>query len=127
MQPTIHLDQRDIALTVAEERRLQQHLHRLERRLARYSKAISEVRLAPDVTGRRVQADLHVQVQPSGAGFISRREAGTADEALELAVDDVLRELLERHAVRQHGQPSYGIHGLRLHAISPRQGGPPIL
>jgi hypothetical protein len=114
-------------LTTAEEQCLQQHLHRLERRLARYSQAISEVRLAPDVTRRRVQVDLRVRLRPSGAHLIGHREAGTADEALESAVDDVLRELLERHAVRHHGQPSYGIHGQRLRTVSPRQGGSPIL
>jgi hypothetical protein len=127
MQPKVHLHQQDIMLTTVEEQGIQQQLHRLERKLARYAQAMTDITVAPDSIGDRVQVALCVRLQPSGPPLVSLQEANMADDAMEFAVDDVTRQLFERHSTRHHSRPSYGIPGHSLVAASPRQGGSPIL
>ena len=106
------LETQNMALTADEERRVDRQLQRLERRLTHYSAPVATVMVSAQPAQRRVQVDLRVQLGPLGAHLISHQAAETADQAVALAVDDVLRQEERRRSTLTH-EASYGVPSRR--------------
>jgi len=102
----------DMVLTPVEEQRIERRLDSLERRLSHYPSSNVVIVLRPHPMQRQVQVDLHIHLTPGGAQLISHQAAETADHAVALAIDDVLREQERHHSIRTH-EASYGVPSRR--------------
>lgn len=109
----IELQVEGFALDGAEERRIRRQLAGLEKRLAHRPEPRAALVLEHHAGRREVEADLRVKLGPLGSHLISRRAAGTADQAARLAVEDVERQL-ERQDAAQRGEHTYGVPSRRL-------------
>jgi hypothetical protein len=102
----------DTALTPVEERRIEHDLAGLERRLVRYPAASATLVLRTRQAPRQVEADLQVYLTPGGPHLISHQWATTADQAVALASNDVLRGY-ERYRATVRHEASYGVPSRR--------------
>ena len=82
-----------ISLAEVENRRIQHHLDRLERRLQRYPEPIATLVVTAQQSGRRITADLRVQLGHLGEHLISHEHSDTADSAVRLATEDIERQV----------------------------------
>jgi flavodoxin len=102
----------NVTLTPVEERRIERHLDRLERRLTHYPSPSVTLVLRQRPMPRQVDVDMQVHLTPGGTHLISHQTAETADHAVALAIDDVLRAY-ERHRSTVTHEPSYGVPSRR--------------
>jgi len=109
----------DVALTAAEQARIQRHLRALERRLSHHSEPTAVIALKPHPWQQVIQADLTVQLGHLGQHLVSHQAAKAADVAVRLAVVDVERQL-ERQLAKQAGDHTYGVPS-RRRGVSRRQ------
>jgi ribosome-associated translation inhibitor RaiA len=110
LQTQIHRG--NLTLTAVEEERMQRQWRKLERHLTHYPAALAEVTLRAQTEQRLVHVDLRVRLGPLGAHLISHQQARTVGQALNLAVDDVTRQL-ERRRAQQSGEASFGVPSRR--------------
>jgi ribosome-associated translation inhibitor RaiA len=99
-------------LTPVEERRIERRLNGLERRLTRYPSPNVTLVLRQRPMPRQVDVDIQVYLTPGGTHLISHQTAETADHAVALAIDDVLRAY-ERHRSTVTHEASYGVPSRR--------------
>jgi ribosome-associated translation inhibitor RaiA len=119
------LEIRGLALAATEQRRIEQHLRSLERRLVKRPDPTAVLVLRDFAMQRRVEADLRVQLGPLGGHLVSHQSAESPDQAVRLAVEDVQRQL-ERQTARQRGEPTFGVPSRRLpKALRPNPYTPP--
>jgi len=109
---TKKVETRNMVLSIVGERRIEHQLQRLEQRLTHYPEPTATVVLTSHAAQRLTQVDLRVQLGPAGPHLISHQAAETADHAIALAIDDVLRQQ-ERHRSALLHEPSYGVPSRR--------------
>jgi ribosome-associated translation inhibitor RaiA len=125
------IETRRCSLSAIEQDRIDSQFERLERRLEHYAEPAATLVLEAYEPQRRVTADLHLVFGHRAAGLVSHQSAGTADQAVRLAVEDIERQF-ERRLAKQRGQPAFGVpsrrepEALRPHPVQgePAEGKP---
>jgi ribosome-associated translation inhibitor RaiA len=89
-----------VTLSARQERRIERHLHHLERRLEHQPEPVVTMILSRQGPERYVIADLRVQLGHLGEHLVSHERGETADGAARLAVEDVERQIERIQGVR---------------------------
>jgi hypothetical protein len=112
------------ALNPLEERRIQRRLDHLGRRLQDWPDPIALLNVEWHADARQAEARLRVRLGHLGPHLISVRTAETADKAVRLAAQGVVRQL-EREAASRRGEPTFGVPSRRGAARRISQPAPP--
>lgn len=100
------LETHDCPLSPDEERHIRHHLERLGDRLDRLSEPLATVVVTRHERQRQIDVALRLELGPLGEQLTSHQVAGSAPQAVRLAVADVQRQLAHRLA-GTWGEPTY--------------------
>ena len=115
MTLNVTLETKRCALSEIAERRIRHRFAALGHRLAHFPDPRAVAVLEDHPQQRRVTAGVRVALGPHAGHLISHQAGATADQAIRLAVQDVLRQL-ERRLATQRGEQTYGVPSRRLPA-----------
>jgi len=118
MAPTPRIQVRGFDLNEVEEKLIQRHLGKLQRRLSAHGEPIIQLVMDWHPYQRMVRARMRVQLGHLGQHIVSARAAETANLAVERAVDSIERQFKRKLAVMK-GEPSYGVPSRREPPLQP--------